>query len=83
MFGGEQHEPPFRAVLDDDFAADYSGDLYGRYLRVAFVSWLRPERRFEQVDDLVRQMGEDGYNARFQLAGSRPPRDMGRTAFNQ
>lgn len=62
---------------------DYSGDLYGRYLRVAFVSWLRPERRFERVDDLVRQMGEDGYNARFQLAGSRPPRDMGRTAFNQ
>ena len=62
---------------------DFAGDLYGRYLRVAFVSWLRPEKRFDRVGDLVRQMGEDGYNARFQLAGSRPPRDMGRTAFNQ
>lgn len=62
---------------------DFAETLYGRYLRVAFVSWLRAERRFESAGALVRQMREDGYNARFQLAGSRPPRDMGRTAFNQ
>lgn len=62
---------------------DFSGDLYGKYLRVAFVNWIRPEESFADVDDLVKQMGEDCYKARFMLAGSKPPRDMGRTAFNQ
>lgn len=62
---------------------DFDDDLYGRYLRVAFVNWIRPEESFESVADLLKQMDEDCYNARFMLAGSRPPRDMGRTAFNQ
>lgn len=62
---------------------DYDADLYGRYLRVAFVNWIRPEEKFDAVADLVTQMAEDCYNARFMLAGSSPPRDVGRTAFNQ
>ncbi len=75
-FGGDE-------VLLEVHVFDFDGDLYGDYLRVAFVSWLRPEMRFDNAGDLVRRMDEDSYNARFQLAGSRPPRDMGRTAFNQ
>ena len=71
------------AALLEVHVFDFAGDLYGKYLRVAFVSWLRAEKRFDTADALVRQMREDCYNARFQLAGSRPPRDMGRTAFNQ
>ncbi len=71
------------ATLLEVHIFDFSDDLYGKYLRVAFVSWLRPEERFTHVSDLVRQMGEDSSNARFQLAGSTPPRDRGRTAFNQ
>jgi riboflavin kinase/FMN adenylyltransferase len=62
---------------------DFDGDLYGKYLRVAFVNWIRPEEKFDNVDDLVKKMDEDCYNARFMLAGSKPPRSMGRTAFNQ
>ena len=71
------------AALLEVHVFDFAGDLYGKYLRVAFVSWLRAEKRFDGADTLVRQMRVDCYNARFQLAGSRPPRDMGRTAFNQ
>lgn len=71
------------AALLEVHVLDFAGDLYGRYLRVAFASWLRPELRFADAGALVRRMREDAYNARFQLAGSRPPRDMGRTAFNQ
>ena len=56
---------------------DFDGDLYGAYLRVAFASWLRPERRSDDADSLVRQMREDSYNARFQLAGSRPAARQG------
>ena len=62
---------------------DFDGDLYGKYLRVAFVNWIRPEEKFDNVDDLVKKMDEDCYNARFMLEGSQPPRSMGRTAFNQ
>ena len=62
---------------------DFDGDLYGRYLRVAFVTWIRAEERFEDAGALVRQMAEDCREARFMLAGARPPRDVGRTAFNQ
>jgi riboflavin kinase/FMN adenylyltransferase len=62
---------------------DTDPDLYGRYLRVAFVNWIRAEERFADVDALVRQMAEDCREARFMLAGAQPPRDVGRTAFNQ
>ena len=62
---------------------DFDRDLYGKYLRVAFVNWIRPEEKFDNIDDLVKKMDEDCYNARFMLKGSKPPRSMGRTAFNQ
>lgn len=62
---------------------DFEGDLYRQYLRVAFVNWIRPEAKFDSVDALIAAMAEDCRAARFMLAGSKPPRDLGRTAFNQ
>ena len=38
---------------------DYSGDLYGRRVRLAFVQRLRDERRFEDVDALRAQIEAD------------------------
>jgi riboflavin kinase/FMN adenylyltransferase len=49
---------------------DFAGDLYGKTLLVAFIEYLRPEQRFENVGELVRQMGEDGARARGLLARS-------------
>ena len=52
---------------------DFSGDLYGKYLSVELVAWLRPEARFESLDALIaqfedelarRQRGEDACPAR-------------------
>jgi riboflavin kinase/FMN adenylyltransferase len=43
---------------------DYSGDLYGQYLSVDFVRWLRPERKFESLEALVAQMHRDAAQAR-------------------
>ncbi len=37
----------------------FSGDLYGRVLRVAFLGRLRDERTFDGVDSLVVQLNED------------------------
>lgn len=43
---------------------DFTGDLYGRHLRVALVEYLRPERDFNSLDDLAVQMREDCSAAR-------------------
>lgn len=47
---------------------DYDSDLYGRYLTVDFVRWLRAERRFGSLDALVEQMHRDAAQARQALA---------------
>jgi riboflavin kinase/FMN adenylyltransferase len=46
---------------------DVSGDWYGERLSVDFVRRLRDVVRFEGVDALVAQLGEDARNARFAL----------------
>jgi len=48
-----------RAVLVEAFLLDYDQDLYGRVLRVDFISRLRGERRFETAQELVEQMEID------------------------
>jgi riboflavin kinase / FMN adenylyltransferase len=51
---------------------DLERDLYGRTLRVHLVSRLRAERRFPSLDELKRQIAEDGARAR-ELLGSWEP----------
>ncbi|MEA2367489.1 MAG: riboflavin kinase / adenylyltransferase [Thermoleophilaceae bacterium] len=48
-----------RGLLVESYLIDYSDDLYGQTLRVAFVKRLRGERRFDSVDALVEQMLRD------------------------
>jgi riboflavin kinase / FMN adenylyltransferase len=48
-----------RGLLVESYLVDYSDDLYGQTLRVAFVKRLRGERRFDSVDALVEQMHRD------------------------
>jgi riboflavin kinase/FMN adenylyltransferase len=55
------------AVLLEIFLFDFSGDLYGRTLDVAFVAWIRHELNFPRVEDLVRRMDEDSRLARVAL----------------
>lgn len=55
-------------VLLEVFLFDFSGDLYGSHLEVAFIAFLRDEARFASVDALVRQMHEDARRARAELA---------------
>jgi riboflavin kinase/FMN adenylyltransferase len=52
----------------ETFLFDFRGDLYGVELSVALVEFLRPEMRFDGVDELVRQMERDGLEARAVLA---------------
>jgi riboflavin kinase / FMN adenylyltransferase len=58
------------AVLLEVFLFDFSGDLYGRNLDVAFLAWIRHELNFDSIDDLIRRMDEDSRLARLALARS-------------
>jgi riboflavin kinase/FMN adenylyltransferase len=51
-------------VLLEAHVFDWQGDLYGRYLGVDFVSKLREESRFADLDALVARMHVDASEAR-------------------
>ncbi|MGH2984839.1 MAG: bifunctional riboflavin kinase/FAD synthetase [Solirubrobacterales bacterium] len=53
-----------RGLLVESFLIDHEEDLYGKNLRVAFVSRLRGERRFPSAEDLIAQMHRDVADAR-------------------
>jgi riboflavin kinase/FMN adenylyltransferase len=53
-----------RGTLVEAHLLDFSGDLYGETLRIAFLERMRGEKRFESVDDLVAQMRRDADRAR-------------------
>ncbi len=48
-----------RAVLVEAYVLDRDLDLYGRSLRLDFLTRLRGERRFESTEALITQMRED------------------------
>src|SRR5262245_35822079 len=43
---------------------DFDRDIYGKHLELRFVRYLRPEKKFENVDALVRQIERDVKQAR-------------------
>ena len=43
---------------------DFEADLYGQTLTLEFVERLRPEKKFDHIDDLVAQIGRDIAHAR-------------------
>jgi riboflavin kinase/FMN adenylyltransferase len=47
---------------------DFDGDLYGRFAEVAFVAFLRRERKFSSVQALVEQIRTDCAEARRRLS---------------
>ncbi|MCH7550124.1 MAG: bifunctional riboflavin kinase/FAD synthetase [Proteobacteria bacterium] len=51
-FGGD-------GVVLEVFLFDFDGDLYGKRLRVRLIDFLRPEKKFDGVDDLKAQIASD------------------------
>jgi riboflavin kinase/FMN adenylyltransferase len=62
-----------RGLLIEAYLLDWSGDLYGQTLRVAFLERLRGEKRFESADELVAQMHRDVDRTR-EIASATVPR---------
>jgi riboflavin kinase/FMN adenylyltransferase len=58
------------APLLEVFLFDFTGDLYGTVLDVAFIGFIREELKFDNVDALVVQMNDDSARARAMLAAA-------------
>jgi riboflavin kinase/FMN adenylyltransferase len=57
--------PPLLEV----FVFDFSGDLYGKEVEVAFHGFIRGEEKFDSVEALIAQMEDDSAKAREMLKG--------------
>ncbi len=68
-----------RPTFDDDarlveiYIIDYNADLYGETLIAHFVHYLRPQVRFNSIEDLIEVMGTDTATAREILASAPRP----------
>jgi riboflavin kinase/FMN adenylyltransferase len=49
---------------------DFSEDIYGQVLRVRLIERLRPEAKFETIEELVEQVERDKIAAREALLAS-------------
>ena len=67
------------AAVFETFVFDFSGDLYGKTLRITPVARLRDEMRFDSVPALVARMDVDSAEARAVLATLEPLSPLDRT----
>lgn len=54
-------------VTLETYLFDFSGDLYGITVTTSLIEMLRPERRFDNLDELRRQIDRDAEAARISL----------------
>jgi riboflavin kinase/FMN adenylyltransferase len=47
---------------------DFDGDLYGKYLSVELIRYIRPEAKFPSLEALIAQIAADAAKAREILA---------------
>lgn len=52
----------------EPFFFDFDGDLYGQTIEVSLIDYLRPEVKFDNLEDLIAQMEQDCLRARAILA---------------
>src|SRR3546814_8222625 len=62
-------DPP-KELLEPYFF-DFSENLYGQMVEVQFIAFLRPEAKFETMDELIAQIDRDCEDARQILAATR------------
>jgi riboflavin kinase/FMN adenylyltransferase len=54
---------------------DFNEDVYGEYIHIDFISRLRSEIKYDEVDELVAQMHRDADNAKSKLAANAARKD--------
>ena len=56
-------------VTVESYILDYSADLYGKQIRLEFLEFLRPERKFASLEELKEQIGKDAERVREYITG--------------
>jgi riboflavin kinase/FMN adenylyltransferase len=51
-------------VSVESYILDYSGNLYGKRLRLEFIDFIRPESKFSDMNELREQIYKDSLRAR-------------------
>lgn len=54
-----------KSPLSETWIADFSGDLYGKNVRVYILQFLRPEQKFDGIDKLRKAILKDAEAAKF------------------
>ena len=71
--GSFGYRPQFGGTTElmEVYLFDFDGDLYGKHLRVRLIEYLRPEKKFDGVEELKAQIARDCDEARAILAKER------------
>ncbi len=48
----------------ESYLLDFNGNLYGRLVRLDFYKFMRPERKFDDIDELAAQIKHDAVSTR-------------------
>jgi len=61
-----------RDILLEAHLFDFEGDLYGKHLRVALIDFIRPEQKFQGLDEIKTQIAKDCISAQEILKSTKP-----------
>ena len=62
--GTQPTTPGTHNLAVEAFLLDFSEDIYGQHLALDLLAFLRPEKKFASIEDLVRQIGMDADTAK-------------------
>jgi len=62
--GTQPTTPGTHNLAVEAFLLDFNEDIYGQHLALDLLAFLRPEKKFASIEDLVRQIGMDADTAK-------------------
>lgn len=65
-------------VLAETWMPDFSGDLYGKRVRLYLLDFIRPERKFSSLEELKEEIGRNARQAK-EIARALPPESFEET----